>query len=612
MTTHRILLALGMGTVLALNMGQQCVRPLGDQDGDGVSDIVDNCPYVANADQADTNDDGIGDACEDGPLSDVDTDGIADVLDNCEFVPNPDQADTDHDGIGDACETTPNVDGDYVDAPATVSGTLNFVNVRFPTYQFTQATDDCHIIATGSVLVEGSLTAATTSAKNGYSIIIEAGQDIIVSGTITAGRGADASDGENTEDAGHGGAVTLIAQRDITIQYGAGGIYAGDGGGTPEGFSPGAGGHGGNLVFCAGRKLTVRGSLFVGSGGSAGFIDRYISQDYPQIIENHGGDGGYLYAAAETFDWPYFDPDDFTFDYLAYTYDSVSTGGAVGLGAGGFAGDIYLQDDPNRTARLASDSQRIRTAGKVVVRAPLIAAHGGHGWAWGGPGAKILIGAGLDRNGNDGIGWVITAGAGGDVTIPPNGAPTLCEARPVVAVGATGGRGGEAILVSGFGKIAEAYTSDAGGDGGPATATGGKGGDALFYADQVGGDGGRAIATGGAGGDGGSRDCNNLGTGGDGGRGGDSTSTGGNGGDGQTPGEGGVGTEILFEWWMEAGRSGDGGWGLPAGQPGPPATVKAADGASGRSSPFDGLPEVDYTTIPGPVGDSGVTVDWCN
>ena len=35
-----------------------------DTDSDGVTDHVDNCPTVANTDQADSNNDGVGDACD--------------------------------------------------------------------------------------------------------------------------------------------------------------------------------------------------------------------------------------------------------------------------------------------------------------------------------------------------------------------------------------------------------------------------------------------------------------------------------------------------------------------------------------------------------------------
>jgi len=43
------------------------VVPLGDTDGDGIDDIVDNCPNVHNPLQQDADEDGIGDACEDTP-----------------------------------------------------------------------------------------------------------------------------------------------------------------------------------------------------------------------------------------------------------------------------------------------------------------------------------------------------------------------------------------------------------------------------------------------------------------------------------------------------------------------------------------------------------------
>lgn len=78
-----------------------------DEDGDGVPGSSDNCPSVANPDQADADGDGQGDACDDS-----DSDGVNDDTDNCRTTPNPGQEDQDNDGIGDVCD--PDRDGDGV------------------------------------------------------------------------------------------------------------------------------------------------------------------------------------------------------------------------------------------------------------------------------------------------------------------------------------------------------------------------------------------------------------------------------------------------------------------------------------------------------------------
>ncbi|MBX3747961.1 MAG: thrombospondin type 3 repeat-containing protein [Verrucomicrobiae bacterium] len=65
------------------------------------------------------------------PSADADGDGIPDILDNCPLIPNPDQADADGDGIGDACDAFPNSRG--VGGNVTIGGCDTHVpNLLFP------------------------------------------------------------------------------------------------------------------------------------------------------------------------------------------------------------------------------------------------------------------------------------------------------------------------------------------------------------------------------------------------------------------------------------------------------------------------------------------------
>ncbi len=71
-----------------------------DADADGIDDAFDRCPTVPDLNQADTDGDSFGDACD----ADLDNDGIDNDVDNCPQLPNLDQANEDRDGFGDACD----------------------------------------------------------------------------------------------------------------------------------------------------------------------------------------------------------------------------------------------------------------------------------------------------------------------------------------------------------------------------------------------------------------------------------------------------------------------------------------------------------------------------
>ncbi len=81
-----------------------------DADGDTVSNDCDNCPNNSNANQADTDGDGLGDACD----PDIDNDGVPNASDNCPNTYNPTQdptacLDSDGDGLLNGADNCPTV-----------------------------------------------------------------------------------------------------------------------------------------------------------------------------------------------------------------------------------------------------------------------------------------------------------------------------------------------------------------------------------------------------------------------------------------------------------------------------------------------------------------------
>jgi FG-GAP-like repeat/Thrombospondin type 3 repeat/HYR domain len=105
-----------------------------DRDQDGIGDSCDVCPDAPDPLQHDADHDGLGDACD--PCTDPDYDGLGNPglpgttcsLDNCPAVANADQADADGDGVGDACDPCTDRDGDGAGDPGFPSNTCEVDN----------------------------------------------------------------------------------------------------------------------------------------------------------------------------------------------------------------------------------------------------------------------------------------------------------------------------------------------------------------------------------------------------------------------------------------------------------------------------------------------------
>ncbi len=82
-------------------------------------------PTGCEATAPDVDGDGYPDACDpnpaDGPLADADGDSVGNATDNCPLVANPDQADSDGDGVGDVCDADQGNDP-FANVPSTVPG----------------------------------------------------------------------------------------------------------------------------------------------------------------------------------------------------------------------------------------------------------------------------------------------------------------------------------------------------------------------------------------------------------------------------------------------------------------------------------------------------------
>jgi hypothetical protein len=285
------------------------IPPTGDSHGDA----CDNCPDVPNEDQADSDDNGIGDVCD--GIVDADGDGIADdgdgsgVIgdnpctggattgcdDNCVDDPNPDQADTDGDGVGDVCDGCPSDpnpeqyddDGDGTSNECDPETLIDFVQgVGNPrTYLDLRITGTGELTAAAGITVNGTLTIESggvlthpTRHEPGLELTVVEILDIQASGLIDLdARGllgaktpANPNLGGETYDPDSGEIIHAGGNTGV----GAGGSHGGRG----------AAGTAGDDVGAPYGKLEAPDKL--GSGGAAGRITGSGS------VSRFGGNGG--------------------------------------------------------------------------------------------------------------------------------------------------------------------------------------------------------------------------------------------------------------------------------------------------------------------------------
>ncbi len=149
--------------------------PKGDDDGDGVINVNDNCPATANPSQVDTDGLGGGDACDE----DDDNDGVDDADDNCPLTPNSSQLDCDGNGIGEACETFTDCNGNGIPDVCDIASGFS------QDFDSNGQPDECQAVA---VPLGGSIQDAINAVPEGQTRFIMLGAGVYAGPVVVQGK----------------------------------------------------------------------------------------------------------------------------------------------------------------------------------------------------------------------------------------------------------------------------------------------------------------------------------------------------------------------------------------------------------------------------------------
>lgn len=146
-----------------------------DTDDDGLNDGPEVVTWHTDPLNPDTDGDGLEDGAEvdlgADPLdTDSDDDGFLDGADNCPATYNPDQADWNNDGIGDAC------------APGPKLALVMAVNPTSVTVQFDQAVEQTSAETPGNYLIDPAVAVLAAALQTDGRTVL------LTTGTLTAGQ----------------------------------------------------------------------------------------------------------------------------------------------------------------------------------------------------------------------------------------------------------------------------------------------------------------------------------------------------------------------------------------------------------------------------------------
>ena len=149
----------GLSDVIAISdSSAYSLALVADQDGDGISDSVDNCPADSNADQANNDGDGQGDVCD----PDDDNDGVNDSQDAFQFDAN--RAVNCDPGFFGAFTCVPAQPGQYVPS----SGALQPTPCPVGRFSNVAGATACQPAAPGSFVDAEGATTSTSCAAGSY------------------------------------------------------------------------------------------------------------------------------------------------------------------------------------------------------------------------------------------------------------------------------------------------------------------------------------------------------------------------------------------------------------------------------------------------------------